>query len=35
MDVFTKVFEPLVVVFIHEMTPLVVNIDDENLLVER
>ncbi len=35
MDVFTKVFEPLVVVPIHEATCPIINIDDEDLLVEK
>jgi hypothetical protein len=35
MDVFTKVLEPLVNVPIPEVTCLIVNIDDEDLLVER
>jgi hypothetical protein len=35
MDVFTEVLEPLVDVPIHEATRLIVNIDDEDLLVER
>jgi len=35
MDVFIKVLEPLLVIPIPEATRLVVNIDDEDLLVER
>jgi len=34
MDVFTKVLEPLVVLIL-EVTCPIVNIDDEDLLVER
>jgi hypothetical protein len=35
MNVFTKVLEPLVNVPIPKVTRLIVNIDDEDLLVER
>jgi len=35
MDVFTKIFEPMVVVLILEVTHPIVNIDDEDLLVEK
>jgi hypothetical protein len=35
VDVFTMVFEPLVVVSILEATHLVVNIDDENSPVDK
>jgi hypothetical protein len=35
MDVFTKVLEPLVVVFILETTHPIANIDDENSQMER
>jgi hypothetical protein len=35
MDVFIEVLEPLLVLPILEATRLVVNIDDEDLLVER
>jgi hypothetical protein len=35
MDIFTKVFDPLVVVRILEVTCPVVNIDDEDSTVER
>jgi hypothetical protein len=35
VDVFTKVFEPLVVVSILKATHLVVNIDEENSPVDR
>ncbi len=34
MDVFTKIFEPMVVVLVLEVTHPIVNIDDEDLLVE-
>jgi hypothetical protein len=35
VDIFTEVFEALVVVPIHEDTHPIVNIDDEDSLVER
>ncbi len=35
MDIFTKVFEPLVVVPIPKVTCLIVNIDNEDSIVER
>jgi len=35
MDVFTKIFEPMVVVLILQATHPIVNIDDKDLLVER